>query len=392
MSNAKLINLICIGVTLLEQIGFLVIKILVLCVYFIIRKKLVPLLLVKNLCFVVKQKKYNQQKIQLGSNMTRLIAAVSPRLITDELDGKLLCNTQKAHNQIYIVNAHNAPNTMREIGRLRELSFRRGGGGSGKSYDLDAYDSLEKPFEQLIVWNPDRREIIGGYRFLLGRNATFDDRGKPVTPMSHIFDCSQLFIDEYLPYTIELGRAFVQPKYQSYRGGLKSLYSLDNLWDGIGAMIGNYEDVRYMVGKVTIYPQMQIEARYAIIYFLNHFFADEEKLFLPINEDIVPDNFCHFFEKMFSADTLKENFKILLEYLGERNERIPALIKAYIELASTMKSFGTCFDNEFGNIYDTGIMIAIDDIYSSKKERYLSYYLQKIAAKADMLLNKNKVI
>ncbi len=324
--------------------------------------------------------------------MAKLISAIDKSLILGELEGKLLCKTQKANNEIYVINAHNAPNTIKEIGRLRELSFRDSGGGSGKSYDLDDYDFLEKPFEQLIVWNPDKNEIVGGYRFIYGKNAVMDTHGKPSTPMSHIFDCSQKFIDEYLPYTIELGRAFIQPKYQSYKGGIKSLYSLDNLWDGIGAIIGAYDDVRYLVGKITIYPQMQIEARYAIIFFLKHFFADEEKLFIPINEEIIPDNFCDFFENLFSKDNTKDNFKILLNYLKDRNEKIPALIKAYIELASTMKSFGTCFDSEFGNIYDTGIMIAIEDIYMSKKERYLSYYIQKNAAKIDMIVKKNKII
>lgn len=324
--------------------------------------------------------------------MINLIPPIATELILDELQGRLLSRTQKANNEIYVVNGHNAPNTLKEIGRLRELSFRNSGGGSGKAFDLDEYDFLDKPFEQLIVWNPDKNEIVGGYRFLHGQNAVLDNNGKPITPMSHIFECSQLFIDQYLPYTIELGRAFVQPQYQSYKGGLKSLYSLDNLWDGIGAMIGTSDDVRYMVGKITIYPQMQIEARYAIIFFLNHFFADKKQLFMPINEEIVPENFCDFFTKLFSASSVQDNFKILLAYLKERNEKIPALIKAYIELASTMKSFGTCFDNEFGNIYDTGIMIAIDDIYNKKKERYLSYYIKKQAAKIDILLNKNKMI
>ena len=182
----------------------------------------------------------------------------------------------------YIVDSHNAPNTVREIGRLRELSFRNSGGGSGKSFDLDEYDSLENPFKQLIVWNPEKREIIGGYRFLCGRDATFDTEGNPIMPMSHIFRASKRYISDYLPYTIELGRAFIQPKYQSYKGGLKSLYALDNLWDGIGAMIGNNDDVKYMVGKVTIYPKMKVEARYAITFFLKYFFEDKDKLFVPI--------------------------------------------------------------------------------------------------------------
>lgn len=324
--------------------------------------------------------------------MVRLISSVEDKLIVNELKDKLLCKTQRANNEIYIVDSHNAPNTVREIGRLRELSFRNSGGGSGKSFDLDEYDSLENPFKQLIVWNPEKREIIGGYRFLCGRDATFDTEGNPIMPMSHIFRASKRYISDYLPYTIELGRAFIQPKYQSYKGGLKSLYALDNLWDGIGAMIGNNDDVKYMVGKVTIYPKMKVEARYAITFFLKYFFEDKDKLFVPIREEAIPEEYLIKFERMFTQNSsASENFRILTNYLKEYSERIPALIKAYIELASTMKSFGTCFDPDFGNIYDTGIMIAIDDIYNSKKERYMSYYIKKRSI-IDTILNKEKII
>jgi len=324
--------------------------------------------------------------------MQPLIKPVDKDLIINELEGKLLCKTQKANNEIYIVNAHNSPNVIREIGRLRELSFRCSGGGSGNSYDLDDFDFLEKPFEQLIVFNPLKQEVIGGYRFLHGKNASFNQKGEPVMPMGHIFNFSKQYITDYMPFSIELGRAFIQPKYQSIKMGLKSLYSLDNLWDGLGEMINTYDDVRYLVGKVTIYPQMQIEARYAIIFFLKHFFPDKNNLFVPIKEEIVPNNFCNFFKKkLFTEKTIKENFRILIKYLKERNETIPPLIKAYIELSTTMKSFGTCFDTDFGNIYDTGIMITIDDIYDDKKERYLSRYIQKHSA-IDIIFNLNKRI
>lgn len=311
--------------------------------------------------------------------MTEIISAVDKNLIIDELQGKLLCHTQKAGNKIYIISYHSAPNTMKEIGRLREISFRQGGGGSGNSIDIDEYDSLEKPFQQLIVWNPDEQEIIGGYRFLHGSEATYTPEGKPIMPMGHIFNFSERYLKDFLPYSIELGRAFIQPKYQSYKGGIKSLYALDNLWDGIGMMISTYENIRFMIGKITIFPKMQIEARYSIMHFLNKFYADTDKLIIPIDscEERVPNNFAEYFDNLFSKDSVKDNMKVLTTYLKERGERIPPLIKAYIDLASTMKSFGTCLDKDFGNIYDTGIMIDINDIHKNKKDRYLTYYMRK---------------
>ncbi|MDR0829528.1 MAG: GNAT family N-acetyltransferase [Prevotellaceae bacterium] len=305
--------------------------------------------------------------------MENIIEPIDNHLIINDLNGKLLCKTKKANNEIYVFNAHNAPNAIKEIGRLRELSFRSAGGGSGKSYDLDEFDFLDKPFEQLIVYNPDNQEIIGGYRFQHLTNIEFKN-GEPHIPMSHIFSVSEKFLTDYAPYTIELGRAFIQPKYQSVKMGLKSLFSLDNLWDGLGAMVLQHTDIKYLTGKVTIYPQMKKEARYAIIYFLTKFFFDKENLFVPKQLEVIPPAACKKFEKIFCGNSLKENFKILNSHVRKLNEHIPPLVRAYIDLSSSMRTFGTVIDDEFGHIHDTGIMITIDDIYEDKKKRYLSEY------------------
>ncbi|MDR3326730.1 MAG: GNAT family N-acetyltransferase [Prevotellaceae bacterium] len=309
--------------------------------------------------------------------MHSIIEPIDKEPLQSELKGKLFYRTKKAGNEIYIVNTYNAPSVVKEIGRLRELSFRNNGGGSGNPFDLDVYDTLEKPFEQLIVWNPSAMEIIGGYRFLHGKNAKFNENGIPELPIGHIFDISQKYIDEYLPYTIELGRAFIQPKYQSIKMGLKSLYSLDNLWDGLGAMVMSYDDVSYLVGKVTIYPQMSTKARYAIVYFLSKFFPDNENLLIPMEAETISKKYIASFDKIFTGNTIKDNFSILNKFVKKAGENIPPLIRAYIELSDSMKTFGTCIDREFGYIHDTGIMITIDDIYQDKKERYLESYLIK---------------
>jgi hypothetical protein len=320
--------------------------------------------------------------------MENIIAPIEKQLIINELRGKLLCKTRKANNEIYVINAHNAPFTIKEIGRLRELSFRSGGGGSGKSYDLDDLDFLPKPFEQLIVWNPDEQEIVGGYRFLHGKNVEFLPNGEPNLPTSHIFTLSQHFIDNYLPYSIELGRAFIQPKYQSLRSNFKSIFSLDNLWDGIGAMISSSKDVEFMIGKVTIYPQMKEAARFAIIYYLAKFFLDNEQLLIPKNGEKIPKKYVTLFDKLFVEKSPKENFRILNHYVRKQDEHIPPLIKAYIELSDTMRTFGTCIDNDFGNIHDTGIMITIDDIYREKKERYM---INNLKFRAKRLVARKKI-
>jgi hypothetical protein len=305
--------------------------------------------------------------------MIEIIYPIDKTLIQSELSGKLIGITKRANNEIYIVNAHSSPNVMREIGRLREVSFRNSGGGSGKSYDTDEFDFLPQPFEQLIVYNPDEMEIIGGYRFLHGSKVEFKN-GVPQVPMEHIFDFSEKFISKFIPNTIELGRAFIQPKYQSIRGGFKSLFALDNLWDGIGTMISLHPDTQYLIGKVTIYPQMNEKARMALIFYLQKFFPDHENLFLPKKPEIIPKSYRQKFEKMFYGENLKENFKILNAFVKKKGENIPPLIRAYIDLSASMRTFGTCIDRQFGNIHDTGIMITIDDIYEDKKKRYLGNY------------------
>ena len=160
--------------------------------------------------------------------------------------------TNKSNNEIYIVDAHNAPNTLREIGRLREIVFREAGGGTGKEVDLDEFDTCENCYKQLIVWNPDAQEIIGGYRYILGTDVKYDGNGQPILATSHMFHFSQKFIDDYMPYTIELGRSFVSLEYQNTgKHASKSLFALDNLWDGLGALTVIKPNVKYFFGKMT---------------------------------------------------------------------------------------------------------------------------------------------
>ena len=166
-----------------------------------------------------------------------IIPAVSKELLKSELTPeKLLRKTNKGNNEIYIITAHNSPNLMLEIGRLREIAFREAGGGTGKEADIDEFDTCENCYKQLIVWNPEAEEIIGGYRYLLGSDWQLDEKGQPILATSHMFHFSDKFLKEYMPYTVELGRSFVSLPYQSSRMGAKSLFALDNLWDGLGAL------------------------------------------------------------------------------------------------------------------------------------------------------------
>ncbi len=306
--------------------------------------------------------------------MQKIIPAVSRQQIKDELTQDVfLWPTNKAGNELYLTNAQNAPNIMQEIGRLRELSFRAAGGGTGKSTDIDEYDLAKNGFQQLIVWDPEDEEIIAGYRLMFCENSDKDSDGNLKSATAHLFEFSPNFKENYLPKTIELGRSFVQPKYQSGASSRKGLFSMDNLWDGLGAVITLNPDVKYLFGKVTMYPSFQREARNMILAFLKVFFPDKNNLVWPhhpivSNEELQP--FFHHFENL----NYKEAHAKLSKMVRERGETIPPLINTYMNISETMKTFGTAENTDFGQVEETGILVTVADIFPDKKERHIQSF------------------
>ena len=307
-----------------------------------------------------------------------IISAIAPELIEAELtQERFLRTTNKAGNEIYIVNAHNAPNTMREIGRLREIAFRTAGGGTGQEVDIDQFDTMDNPCQQLIVWNPDARQIIGGYRYILGENIQYRTDVQPHIATSHLFHFSQKFIDRYMPYTIELGRSFVAVEYQSSHAGAKSLYALDNLWDGLGALTIKHPQIKYFFGKFTMYPSFNTTGRDMILFYLTRHFGDKQKLVTPHN----PLKFASkltFLQRLFPIKAIKENYKILNREVRALGENIPPLVSAYTNLSATMKVFGTAINDEFGDVEETGILITVKDIYEEKRNRHIVTYVENL--------------
>ncbi len=297
--------------------------------------------------------------------MKLLIEPVSRDLIQSELtQERFLRNTNNAGNKIYIITAADSPNTMQEIGRLRELAFRDAGGGTNEEVDIDELDLVENGYKQLIVWDPNAKEIVGGYRFIVSHSEYPENLST-----EHYFRFSDRFRKEFLPYTIELGRSFVQPHYQGSRENPKGIYALDNLWDGLGALIVQNPDMKYFFGKVTMYGDYNREARNMLIYFLRKYFPDKENLVEPIH----PIELNIDTEKMasiFTGRDFAEDYKILSREIRSRNETVPPLINSYMNLSPTMRVFGTMCNPDFGNVEETGILITIDDIYPRKSERH----------------------
>lgn len=304
--------------------------------------------------------------------MENIIPPVNRELLEQELTAeRLLRKTNAGNNYIYVVDYHNSPNVTMEIGRLREITFRDAGGGTGLSCDLDIFDTEEDPFQQLIVWNPVDKEIVGGYRFLHCKDLKIGHDNQYHTPTLKLFKYSDTFVKEYLPYTIELGRSFVQPNYQPTNNIRKGMYSLDNIWDGLGAVILQNPDARYYFGKITMYPEYDSKARDLIIYFMQKYFGDKDDLVTPfIPMELGTDR--KTLEESFTNDSYDKDYKILIQKVRALGESIPPLVNAYMNLSSTMKFFGTCINTEFGDVEESGILITIADIYGMKIERHLS--------------------
>lgn len=313
--------------------------------------------------------------------MEPIIEPISSALIQAELTpDKLLRKTNKACNELYVITHHDSPNTMLEIGRLREEAYRFSGGGTGKNVDIDQFDTMEGCYKQLIVWNPDKNEIMGGYRYIYGKDVQFDANGIPQLSSNHLFNYSDEFVEDYLPYTIELGRSFVTVGYQSSVAGSKALFAMDNLWDGLGALIVMYPDMKYFFGKVTMYPNFGQEGRNMILYFLNKQFPDPDRLVYP-RHPLRTKMDLSTLSKLFIGGNFKENYKILNANVRELSRNIPPLVNAYMNLSPTMRVFGTAINDEFGDVEETGIMINVGEIFEEKRDRHIATYIDQLKVK-----------
>ncbi len=305
--------------------------------------------------------------------MQNLIDPIERDVLKKELNkDTFLRNTNYGNIEVHLVNHHRQPNAIQEIGRLRELTFRAAGGGTGLAVDLDENDTCEDCYDQLITWDAEEEEIVAGYRLIRCADASIDANGVHNLSTSHYFHFSEKFKTDYLPKTIELGRSFVQPKFQPSRENRKGVFSLDNLFDGLGAMIVMNPDIKYLFGKVTMYPHYNKEARDLLLYFMNHYFPDTEKLVWPI-KPLGYFGDVSVFEGLFDDLSYKDGYKILNGRVRALGENIPPLINTYMGLSATMKTFGTALNDDFGEVEETGILITIDDIFQAKKDRHIAF-------------------
>ena len=321
-----------------------------------------------------------------------IIQPNSKEVLRSELTAdKLLRMTNKSHNEIYVITAKSSPNVMKEIGRLREIAFRNAGGGTGKSMDIDEFDTMDNCCRQLIVWNPDAEEIIGGYRYIFGSDWKVAKDGHPVLATSQMFHFSDKFMKEYAPYTVELGRSFVSLEYQNVRRNSKSIFALDNLWDGLGALTVLNPDCKYFFGKMTMYPSYIRRGRDMILYFLKKYFDDKDNLIIPI-KPLKIDTPIAELDALFNGENFKEDYTILNSEIRKLGYNIPPLVNAYMNLSPTMKLFGTAINYGFGDVEETGILIAVDEIFEEKRIRHIESFADEHPEALEFTSGANHVI
>lgn len=321
-----------------------------------------------------------------------IIQPIDKELLKSELTPeRQLRMTNKSNNEIYVITAHNSPNVMKEIGRLREIAFREAGGGTGKSMDIDEFDTMDNCYKQLIVWNPEAEEIIGGYRYLLGTDVELDENGQPILATGHMFHFSDKFMKDYMPQTIELGRSFVTLEYQSSKMGAKSLFALDNLWDGLGALTVVMPNVKYFFGKMTMYPSYVRKGRDMILYFLKKHFNDPDNLIIPMKPLKIETDEKEL-EQLFCEESFKDDYRILNREVRKMGYNIPPLVNAYMGLSPTMKMFGTAINYGFGDVEETGILIAVDEILEEKRIRHIDSFIKEHPEALNITSGANKII
>lgn len=318
--------------------------------------------------YTIKQKSkiLKKQLMRLGKNKKEIFLSETTiarpedrQTLKQELKkGKLLGET-KDGKKIFLFDYIKDSALIREIGRLREFTFRKVGEGSGEKRDNDKYDKI---YRHLILWDDEKLEIVGAYR--IGETNSILETGKELYTES-LFHYKKEH-KESLVDAIELGRSFVQPAFWGSR-------ALDYLWQGIGAYLKHNPHIKTMFGPVSIPANFSSSAKETLVYFYTRYYGSTKSDVTSKNPFTISRNRQKELEEIFTGENYKENFTILRDQLTQMNASVPTLYKQYSELCEdggvVFSDFG--IDPEFGNCIDGFIIVDVRKIKEIKRKRYI---------------------
>lgn len=291
-----------------------------------------------------------------------IIRPIDKKILKYEVDMSDCIGATKDGKKIIITTNSNSPNILSEIARLRELTFRKVGEGTGRMMDMDKFDKL---YSHLIIWDEYTLEIVGSYRIGIGEELLVKS-GIGGFYTSTLFNFSEAFIENILPYSIELGRSFVQEKYWNTQ-------ALDYLWQGIGSFLSKNPKVKYMFGGVSLSSNYSPYVISLIVFYFKKWFSSVQGLSSAKKNYTLTPKQIKEYSKIFSGLNAKEDMKILKKILALHGFSIPVLYKHYSDLCY---EGGVCFldfgiDPDFNNCIDGLILVDISKIREDKKKRYL---------------------
>ncbi len=302
-----------------------------------------------------------------------IIHPIDRKSIKRELNNAQLIGVTSDEKKILLTGFYDSPNVLNEIARLREITFRKVGEGTGKKMDFDRFD---KHYKHLVVWDENELEIVGSYRIGLGSEIT-KSIGNDGFYTSTIFEYDNEFKKKIMPNSIELGRSFVQKKYWNTN-------ALNYLWQGIGAFLVHHENVKYMFGGVSISNNYPESAKKMIVYYFKKWFGNENLLasaFSPFN---IPETSKFEYDQIFTGNDYKEDYRILKTMLKPYGFSVPILYKHYSELCyeGGVKFLDFAVDESFENCIDGLILVDVDLIKNEKRERFISCHKPNLLVSA----------
>lgn len=270
--------------------------------------------------------------------------------------------------EVYVVDGVECGAVMEEVGRIREIEFRREGGGTGAALDIDRFDTGPVRSLQLVTWDPDAEELVSMYRFIHCSVAA-REQPEPLLATEELFEFSETFRRDYLSATIELGRSVVN------RSARKALLGLYAVWGGLGALVREYPGLRYLFGKITLFDRYDRTALRSLMRYLTLWFPGTPGLIrakphlrVDFNLDD-PD-----LRSLVTGEDREADFELLANYIAQLGEAVPPLVISYSSLTDRMQTFETARNPGFGNVMECAILVPVAEIRPKYAARFIESY------------------